>query len=75
MNRIAVLFVVLLAAALACATLALASLSFGSLLVWGQSLSPMEAKLLQPSLLVLSTLFAGLAVYIRRRRGNSSGEL
>jgi formate hydrogenlyase subunit 3/multisubunit Na+/H+ antiporter MnhD subunit len=75
MNRMAVLFVVLLAAALACATLALASLFFGSLLAWSQSLSPMEAKLLQPSLLVFAALLGGLAVYVRRRRGQSSGEL
>jgi hypothetical protein len=68
MNRMAVLYVSLLAAALACASLALASLSFTSLLAWGRSLSPVEAKLVQPGLLVFSALLAGLAFYVRRPR-------
>ena len=74
MNRSTFLVFVLLAAALACATLALASFSLGWIQTWSHSLSPLKATLLPQALLVFSALLAGLGVYVRRRRGQSSGE-
>jgi hypothetical protein len=75
MNRAGVLFVVLLAGALACATLALASISLGSFMRWGQSLPAGELKLFQAVLLVLCVVLPGAAIAVKRRGNRPPGEL
>ena len=68
-------FFLVLAGALAAGTLFLASLLFTELDSWVKLLPEAQVKLLPSIFAILTVLFIGLGVFLRRRTNSSENEL